>query len=96
MVALCGFLPAKATLALTRGIPAASARVRTVLRGLIADAAKGDASDDGDEDGEAWEEVEGDDAAEALAALEVGDKKAAAPAAAAPAAASKSKAKGKK
>jgi hypothetical protein len=58
-----------------------SARIRTVLRTLIADAEKAAASgsEDGEEGGD-WEECSqdgDDDAAEKLAALKVDDKKAA-------------------
>jgi hypothetical protein len=59
-----------------------SARIRTVLRTLIADAEKAAASgSEGGEEGGEWEECSGeedgdDDAAEKLAALKVDDKKA--------------------
>ncbi len=50
-----------------------SARVRTVLRGLIADAAKAGEASDEEGEGE-WEEASDDETAEALAALDVKDK----------------------
>ena len=49
--------------------------MRTVLRGLIAAAAK--ASSEDEDEGEEWEELSGDDAADALATLDVSDKAAA-------------------
>lgn len=45
-----------------------SARVKTTLRALIADAAKGSESGS---DGEGWEEADGEEATEALAALDI-------------------------
>ena len=46
--------------------------MRTVIRGLIADAAKAEEEADDDDDGEG-EEASGDEATEAVAALKLGD-----------------------